>query len=60
MTVSELIAKLLTMPEDADVLFDIGEEFSGVTEVQASDPQGAAILRGDTYLYEQELALDDL
>lgn len=44
MLVRELIKRLQTMPADAEVLFDLGEEFASVESVRESDPTGAVIL----------------
>lgn len=54
MLVRELIKTLQSMPQEAELLFDLGEEFSGINRIEESDPRGAVILYGDQYLYDDQ------
>jgi|GEM_PF-5836237 len=40
MTNAQLIAHLQTLPPNAEVLFDLGDEYIGVESVDCSDPTG--------------------
>lgn len=60
MTVAQLIAKLSTLPGDAEVLFDLGDEYISVENVDCSDPDGedeqVAVFMGaatDRYMEEE-------
>lgn len=46
-TVAKFPEMLAAMPQDAEVLVDLGEEFVNAVSVRASDPPGAAIIALD-------------